>query len=165
MPMRNEDFMTDNDFSIYGETGFGLVELMIASLILTCSLLAVGPLLSTTIRLTATARSKSTAAVAAQSTLEHLADLYRRNPSDAELAPGQHQEESLREVRNPLDSGVLDRYEITWVVGELPDPRPSTVAAVLPGRTVSVRVTPVGPDDEPILGKSLTVNTMLGMEP
>jgi len=142
--------------------GFGLIELLLAQLILAIGLLAAVPVLSLGARLTAQARSQSTAALAAQGELERLADLFRRNPAAAELAPGEHQAESPREFQNPLDGNVLDRYRMSWSVGDVPDPRPGIV---LPGRAVSVRATPLLPDGEPAHDKALAVHAVLGAVP
>ena len=120
--------------------GFSLVELMVAVLILTVGLLAAAQLLTMTMGLDALARSKSTAALAAQNELERLTDLYRRNPAAGELTIGAHQADELIEIRNPLSQNVLNRYKITWVVGDIPDPRPGID---LPGRIISVRATPM----------------------
>ena len=71
-------------------SGFSLIEMMIAMAILTFGLLAVGPLLYIVTSSASLARSKDTAAVAAQDTLEILSDLYARNPSAEEFLPGIH---------------------------------------------------------------------------
>ena len=167
MPMKGSAFMADDRCnSMKQARGFSLIEMMIALLILTLGLLAAGPMLSTTVQLTTLARSKSTAALTAQSALEHLADLYRRNPSAAEFTPGNHQETSLREVRNPLNMSVLNRYKVTWFVDNIPDPRAGMIS---PGRMVSVRVTPMRSESEADIGsvqnKVLTVTAVFGMEP
>ena len=120
--------------------GFTLVELMIAVLILTVGLLAAAQILTITIGLDSLARSKSTAALAAQNELERLADLYRRNPAAGELKIGAHQAEELIEIRNPLTQNVLNRYKITWFVSNITDPRPGIDIS---GRIISVRATPM----------------------
>ena len=120
--------------------GFSLVELMIAVFVLAVGLLAAAQLLTMTMSLDILARSKSTAALAAQNELDRLADLYRRNPAAAELMPGTHQADKLTEIRNPLTETVIDRYKITWFVSNIPDPRSEIN---LPGRVISVRATPV----------------------
>ena len=165
--MKGSAFMADSRCnSMKHAKGFSLIEMIIALLILTLGLLAAGPMLSTTAHLTTLARSKNTAALTAQSALEHLADLYRRNPSAVELTPGNHQEASLREVINPLNMSVLNRYKVTWFVDDIPDPR---AGMILPGRMVSVRVTPLRSESEAdidsIRNKVLSVTAIFGMEP
>lgn len=119
--------------------GFGLIELMMALLILTFGLLAAGQLLYTTAGMGSLARSQSTAAVAAQTTLEHLSNLYQNNPSAEELAPGPHGPMHTQ-VINPADGSVLHRYAVTWIAGDIPDPRPGKA---LKGRTLRVEVRPM----------------------
>ena len=146
--------------------GFSLVELMVAVFILTAGLLAAAQLLTVTMRLDALARSKSTAALAAQNKLERLADLYRQNPSAAELAVGTHQANELTKIRNPLTKNVLDVYEITWSVSDIPDPRPGIDP---PGRIISVRATPVSAENvgnvNNFRNKTVTINAVVAAEP
>ncbi|MDR1727416.1 MAG: hypothetical protein LBT74_05745 [Acidobacteriota bacterium] len=142
--------------------GFGLIELVLALLLLGVGLLAAGPLLGTTARLTAQARSRSAAALAAQDALERLSDLCRRNPSAAELSPGDHREDALLEVRNPLEGNVLDRYQVSWSVGAIPDPRPGVT---LPGKAVAVRVTTALPGGDLAEDRAVTVNMVTGCAP
>jgi len=120
--------------------GFSLVELIIAILILTFGLLSAAQLLTITIKLDALARSKNIAALAAQNKLDYLSDLYRHNPEAEELTIGTHQAEEMIEILNPLNQNVLNRYKITWFVGDIPDPRSGIN---LPGRILSVQATPM----------------------
>ena len=143
-----------------------MLELLTAVFILTFGLLAAAQLLIMTMRLDALARSKSTAALAAQNELERLADLHRRNPSAEELTIGSHQAKELAEIRNPLTQNALNRYKITWLVGGIPDPRPGMNP---PGRIISVRATPMLTEDventQPFQNKKITFNAVIAAEP
>ena len=143
--------------------GFSLVELMIAVFILTFGLLSAAQLLIMTMGLDALARSKSTATLAAQNELERLTDLYLRNPASGELTIGAHQAAELTEIRNPLTRNVLSRYKITWLVGNIPDPRPGID---LPGRTISVRAVPMLTEsvENTLRSKVITLNAVITAE-
>jgi prepilin-type N-terminal cleavage/methylation domain-containing protein len=140
--------------------GFSLIEMMVALVILTFGLLAVGPLLYTASSADSLARSKGTASIAAQNKLESLADLYRQNPSADELTLGSHGPEQTQIV-NPIDGTVLNRYSVDWNVSHVPDPRPGKVVNA---RLVSVRITPIhlqgGKNSRPALNKILNVSTI-----
>jgi len=146
--------------------GFSLIEVMVAVFILALGLLAAAQLLTMAMMLEAHARSKSTAALAAQNEIERLADLYRRNPAEEELTIGTHQSEELTEIRNPITQNVLNRYKITWLVGSIPDPRPGMG---LNGRVISVQATPMLTENEESphshKNKSITLNAVIAAEP
>jgi Tfp pilus assembly protein PilV len=141
--------------------GFSLVEVLIALLIMTCGLLAVGQLIYTTAASGSLARSKDTASLAAQNKFEYLSDLYNRDPGAAELAEGAHGPEEAESL-NPVTGAPLNRFSITWNVQNVPDPRPGKI---LKARQVSITVTPVRSGDvanvKPWLNKVLTVNSVL----
>jgi prepilin-type N-terminal cleavage/methylation domain-containing protein len=118
--------------------GFTLVEMLIAMTVLTCGLLAVGQLLFASLSSASLARSKSSAAIAAQNQLDSLADLYRQRPVAAELSLGYHGPLQAQVV-NPITRVVLNRYNVSWVVSPLPDPRPGKM---LSSRLVRVTATP-----------------------
>jgi len=142
--------------------GFGLVELMIAQVILAFGLLAAAPLLYVTASSGSLARSKSTAAITAQDKIESLADLYYRNPLAEDLTLGNHGPQ-YTQVVNPADGTVLNRYDIGWVVSTIPDPRPGKAVA---GRLIRVTITPAKLTGEknshPAFNKILNVTTILG---
>ena len=123
--------------------GFTLVETLIALTVLTFGLLAVGQLLFATLSSASLARSKSSAAIAAQNQLENLADLYRQRPMAAELSVGNHGPLQAQVV-NPLTRIVLNRYNVSWVVSPLPDPRPGKM---LSSRLVRVTAIPATAED------------------
>jgi len=145
--------------------GFSLVEVLIAVFILAFGLLAAAQLLTMTMGLDLLARSKSTAALAAQNELERLADLYLRNPAAKELAIGTHQAEELMEIRNPVNQNVLNRYKITWLVSGIPDPRPEIEPQ---GLIISVRATPMLTESEEnprsYQNKTITLNAVIAAE-
>jgi prepilin-type N-terminal cleavage/methylation domain-containing protein len=119
--------------------GFSLIEIMIALIILTYGLLAAGQLMYVTASAGSLARSKGTAALAAQDKLEFLADLYRQNPSASDLAVGDHGPEQVRIV-NPVNGTTLNCYGVSWNVSSISDPRPGKA---LPARRVRVTVIPI----------------------
>jgi prepilin-type N-terminal cleavage/methylation domain-containing protein len=144
--------------------GFSLIESMIALFILTFGLMATGQVLYTAAGLGHLARSKSTAVIAAQSTLEFLSDLYRRNPTAEELAPGSHGP-ITNQVVNPVDGNVLNRYSISWSSVVIPD---SYLVHYPQGRILSVRVTPIVSATHEVSAsmrsKTLTVTTLISPE-
>jgi prepilin-type N-terminal cleavage/methylation domain-containing protein len=144
--------------------GFSLIESMVALIILTFGLLATGQILFTAARMGHLARAKSTAVIAAQSTVEFLSDLYRRNPAAEELMPGSHGPISTQ-VTNPVNDKVLDRYSISWISEAMPNSRQSSSPQ---GCILSVRVTPlVSSENErftSLLNKTLTVTTLVSPE-
>jgi prepilin-type N-terminal cleavage/methylation domain-containing protein len=142
--------------------GFSLIELLISLAILTFGLLALGPLLYIAASSGSLARSKGTAAIAAQNQLEFLADLYRRNPAANELTLGIHQPQQAQ-LANPVDGTILNQYDIDWTVSTVSDPRPGKV---LHARLVRVAVTPTRSggmiNTKPSLNKALNVTTIFG---
>jgi prepilin-type N-terminal cleavage/methylation domain-containing protein len=121
------------------ETGFSLVEILIALAILSFGLLSAGPLLYSALTSDSLARSKSAAAIAAQNKLESLASLYSRNPTAEELMVGGHGPESAQ-TENPIDAAILNRFDVDWTVSQVPDPRPGKIVNA---RLITVRVAPV----------------------
>ena len=140
--------------------GFSLVETIFALSILAFGLLAAGQLLFIAAGSNSLARSKDGAVLAAQSTMESLGDLYRQNPSAAELSLGSHGPRSI-EVINPADGIRLNRFNITWVVENVPDPRPGKH---INARRLRTAVNPVGDDgstnSQPGLNKILNLSTI-----
>jgi prepilin-type N-terminal cleavage/methylation domain-containing protein len=143
-----------------GRQGFSLIEMMLALIILTFGLLATGQLLYVAASSNSLARSKGTAALAAQSVLESLDALYRQNPLAADLVPGSHGPRQTI-VSNPVEGTVLNRYEVRWTVENVPDPRP---LKMLNARRVRATVTPVQSDGtanvRPGMNKILNITTI-----
>jgi prepilin-type N-terminal cleavage/methylation domain-containing protein len=146
------------------EQGFSLVEIMIALCIMSFGLLAAGQLLYVAAGSTSLARSKSTAALAAQNVMESLEALYRQNPSATDIAIGRHGPRNI-EVANPTDGTVLNRFHVSWVVENVPDLRPGKV---LNARLVRAMVTPVqsagSENNQPGLNKTLNVSTLFSQK-
>jgi len=146
--------------------GFSLIEVLISVFILVVGLLSVARLLTMTIGLDALARSKSTAALAAQNELERLSDLYRQNPAAEELTIGSHQAEKLIEMRDPSTQNVRNMYKLTWSVSGIADPRHG---ADLPGRIISVRATPMLTENventHSFQNKTITLNAVIAADP
>jgi prepilin-type N-terminal cleavage/methylation domain-containing protein len=142
--------------------GFTLIETLIAVFILAFGLMSAGRLIYLALASESLARSKASAAVAAQSKLEQLADLYLRDAGSAALTVGDHGPETV-EITNPADGGVLNRYSITWTISEVPDPRPGRA---LRSRRVDVVVLPVDAADNrhyrAFFNKAVTVSTIFG---
>ena len=123
-----------------GTEGFTLVEMLVALCILTFGLLAAAQPIYVALASTTLARSKGGATVAAQNQLELLADLYRRDPNATDLSVGSHGPVQVQVV-NPVNSSVLNRYNVAWAVATVPDPR---AGRNLNARQVTVTVTPIG---------------------
>jgi Tfp pilus assembly protein PilV len=123
-----------------GSEGFGLVESMMAVLILALGFMYVGPMMFNAVESTTLARSQSTAGLAATQRLEILALKYRANASDADLTAGDHGPVQV-EIVNPSDNSKMNRYNVAWTVGSVPDPR---AGKVLKAVRVTVTVTPIG---------------------
>jgi prepilin-type N-terminal cleavage/methylation domain-containing protein len=143
-----------------GRQGFSLIEMMLALVIMTFGLLTAGQLLYVAAGSSSLARSKGTAALAAQSLLESLNVLYGKNPLAAELAPGNHgPRQSV--VANPVDGTVLNRYDVTWVVDNVSDPRPGKVPKALRVRATVTPVQTGGAENiRPGFNKALNVATV-----
>ena len=125
---------------LHSAEGFTLMETLIAMLIMTFGLLAAGQLMFVAVGSASLARSKGNAAVVAQNKLEFLADLFRQNSADAALTNGNHGPEQVQ-ILNPSASGALNRYNVSWTVATVSDPR---AGKVLSARSVTVTVNPIG---------------------
>lgn len=127
--------------SLHGNAqGFTLVETLIAMVILSFGLLAVGQLIASAIGGTTLARSKGSASMVAQDKIDFLADAYRQNQDGADLTIGTHGPEQV-EILNPSDSTAMNRYNVAWTVSDVADPR---VGKVIKAKQVRVTVTPIG---------------------
>ncbi len=138
--------------------GFSLIETLIALLLLTTGLLAAGQLIYSTFGSSSLARSKMTAAIAAQDAIEQLSALYARNPLADDFASGDHGPRQA-EFPNPLDETVLNRYSVVWNIREIPDPRP--------GKKLNARIariTIIPEFQQTRFNKILQVSTILGPE-
>lgn len=121
------------------DEGFTLVEALIAVFVLAFGLLAAGQMIFVAASSSALARCKGNAALLAQGKLEILADLYSRDPNLMDLENGEHGPEQA-EVTNPLGDSVLNRFNVSWTVSEVPDPR---AGVELKAKQVTVSVTPI----------------------
>jgi Tfp pilus assembly protein PilV len=140
--------------------GFSFIELMIATVVLTFGLLAVGGLFYIAASSNSLSGSKSTAAIAAQNMLESLADLYNRDPSTNDLTFGVHGPRQIQ-VTNPTDGALLNQYNIFWTVNRVPDPRPGKA---VDGLQVNVTIIPTrsggAENNRPPFNKMLSVATI-----
>jgi|WetSurMetagenome_2_1015567.scaffolds.fasta_scaffold37508_2 Tfp pilus assembly protein PilV len=102
--------------------GFGLVETLMAVLLLALGFMFVGPMMVNSLESTTLARSKSTASLAATQILEDLARKYRANTADADLAIGSHGPTQVV-IANPINQNALNRYSVGWTVSAVSDPR------------------------------------------
>jgi prepilin-type N-terminal cleavage/methylation domain-containing protein len=127
--------------SSQAQAGFTLVEMLIAMTIMTLGLLAAGQMMYSAMASASLARSKGSAAIVAQDKLEFLADLYRQNSAAGDLTAGNHGPEQVA-LRNPINNRMLNRFNVTWTVATVPDPR----GVVLKARQVTVTVTPIRTD-------------------
>lgn len=135
--------------------GFGLIEIMMALLLLTAGVLTVGQLLYSTISAGSLARSKITAAIAAQDKIERLSALYACDPLASALTIGDHGPQQV-EFSNPLEGTALDRYSILWNISEVPDPRPGKMVNA---RIARITITPQSQQTR--FNKILSVTTVL----
>jgi Tfp pilus assembly protein PilV len=120
--------------------GFTLVETLLAMIVLTFGLLAVGQLIAASVKGTTLARSKGSASMVAQDKIDFLADAYRQNPNGTDLALGTHGPEQV-DVLNPTDGSTVNRYNVQWTVSDVADPRPGKL---IKAKQVMVTVTPIG---------------------
>jgi type II secretory pathway pseudopilin PulG len=143
-----------------GTQGFGLIEIMAAIVVLTFGLLAAGQLMVVSVGAGSLARSKGTAAIAAQDKLECLSDLHHRTPGAMDLAPGAHGPEQIQ-VLNPVNQKALNHYSVEWIIAKVPDPRPGKILNAI---LASVTVVPVhsggANNEKPLLNKSVNVTTV-----
>jgi Tfp pilus assembly protein PilV len=121
-----------------GSEGFGLIESLMAILILALGFMYVGPMMATSIQATTLARSKGTAKLAATNQLEALALKYEADPDDTDLAVGTHTPVQV-EIVNPNDSSQVNRYNVGWTVASITD----AAGRVLRAARVTVTVTPI----------------------
>jgi prepilin-type N-terminal cleavage/methylation domain-containing protein len=140
--------------------GFTLVEMMIATFIMTFGLLAVGQMIYVALGSASLARSQGNAVVVAQDKLEYLADIYRRNPRASELSLGIHG--LLVQVVNPAENYTLNNFRVVWEVSDVSDPR---AGMVLAAKQVLVTVTPIGLGSNarlvPFLNKVVSITCIL----
>jgi len=141
--------------------GFTLIEMLIATLILTFGLLAAGQLISASLGSSSLSRSKETASIVAESKIESLAGLYRRNLNSPDLTLGSHGPEQA-EVINPLDGKSLNRYDLSWIVAAVPDPR---TGITLPARSITVTAHPIdatgAPNMKVSMNKAIAISTIV----
>jgi len=141
--------------------GFSLVELLIATLILSFGVLGAAQIIYSAVCSASLARSKGSIAMVAQGKLEFLSDLYARDPAAAELTTGYHGPD-LVPVVNPFTGAILNRFSVTWQVGAVADPRPGKN---LIARQVVVTIMPIdaagGANYRAYLNKAVVVSRIL----
>jgi prepilin-type N-terminal cleavage/methylation domain-containing protein len=125
------------------EEGFSLIEMLVATFILAFGLLAAGQMIYVAMNSSALARAKGNITVVAQDKLEFLADLYARNPNAADLTAGDHGPDYVQIV-NPLNNATLNRFQVTWNITGVSDPR---AGKSLQASQVKVTVRPVTASD------------------
>jgi Tfp pilus assembly protein PilV len=140
--------------------GFSFIELMMALIVLTFGLLAAGQLFYVAASSGSLANAKGSATIAAQNRIEYLSDLYRRDASADDLAPGDHGPLQTQ-IKNPVNGAILNRYAISWNVSRVSDPRPGKD---IDARLVRVIITPIqaegGMNSRPPFNKILSINTI-----
>jgi prepilin-type N-terminal cleavage/methylation domain-containing protein len=119
--------------------GFTLIEMLIAMIIMTFGLLAVGRLMYAAMGSATLARSKGSAAIVAQDKLEFLADRFRQDPTHADFTNGSHGPQQV-DVTNPANGRMMNRYNVAWTVSTVSDPR---AGVTLKAKQVIVTVTPI----------------------
>jgi Tfp pilus assembly protein PilV len=140
--------------------GFSFIELMMALIVLTFGLLAAGQLFYVAASSGSLANAKGSATIAAQNQIEHLSDLYRRDPTANDLALGDHGPLQTQ-MKNPVNGAILNRYAISWHVSRVSDPRPGKD---IDARLVRVIITPIQAEgainSRPPFNKILSINTI-----
>lgn len=141
------------------DQGFSLVEILIATALTTIGLLAAFQLLLIAMSSATLARSQETAVLSAMNKLESLAESYSRDPK-GNVLPGNYGPEEIK-VINPNDGSVLNRFQITWTVNTVSDPRPGKIPEA---RRIRVTVTPIlaagAVNYQPPFNKVLNVSTV-----
>jgi prepilin-type N-terminal cleavage/methylation domain-containing protein len=150
----------------WGEAdGFTLLETLIVLLILSFGLMAAGQLIYLAIGSASLAGAKGSAALVADSKLAFLVDLYRRDGNAVALCLGTHGPERIQ-VWNPKTHGVLNRFDITWIIEQVPDPRPGKT---IPARRIRVEVVPIdasgNPHFVPLMNKIVTISSVISWRP
>lgn len=130
---------------VFADSGFTLIENLLALAVLTFGLLASGHLIAAAFKSATLAQAKACAILAAQSKAEYLADLYQHNPSGPELRTGRHGPET-QDVLDPEGGTVWNRLEIVWTIADVPDAR---IEARLAARLLTVEVRPIGRNGDP----------------
>lgn len=102
-----------------GNTGFTLIEVLLAMAIFTIGILAIGSLQLAAIKGDSTARFSTEAAVLAQDTLERLI-AQRLDPDAAQLPEGFRSDLNNDPSRSFQDS--TGKYTVDWIVSPLHNP-------------------------------------------
>src|SRR5438093_8964249 len=71
-------------------------------------------------------RFKGAAMTVVRDRLELLADLYRRDPANADLTVRNHGPVEMA-LTNPNDDTTVNRFNVAWTVTNVPDPRAGKV--------------------------------------
>jgi prepilin-type N-terminal cleavage/methylation domain-containing protein len=142
------------------EEGFTLVEMLLAIIIMTFGLLAAGQMMASALGNASLTRSKGTAAVVAQDRLEALAQIYQQDPRSATFDNGTYGPVQIQ-ITNPTNSSVLNRYNVSWTVSSVADPR---AGVSLLSKQVQVTVTPINalgaPNNQRLLNKTVTMSAI-----
>lgn len=125
----------------WSSSGFTLIEALIALMILAISLLSAGQMIYAALSSASLSRSKGTAAIAARSKLQSLADQYGRDPLALDLSEGDHGGEQVK-IANPIDDSTLNLYTVSWSVSPVSDPRPGKTPKA---KYATVTVRPIQP--------------------
>jgi Tfp pilus assembly protein PilV len=145
------------------DRGFTLVEALIATLLMCFGLLAAGQMIFVAAASGSLARSQDGASVAAQNKLEFLTSVYNRTPDSGDLASGSHGPE-LVQILNRDANLVLNRFDVSWTVATVTDPRPGKV---LKAKQVVITVVPVnsagGRNVKASLNKTVTMTAIFSL--
>jgi prepilin-type N-terminal cleavage/methylation domain-containing protein len=144
--------------------GFSLLEVMIALILLVSGVLAAGQLIYAAVSSGSLARSKFTAAVAAQDELERLSALYAQNPFANELTIGDHGPQQSG-ITNPLDGNSLNNFNIYWSISEIADPRPGNKINAKRARIMVIPIRSGGIENrQALLNKIVSVSSVLSLK-
>jgi prepilin-type N-terminal cleavage/methylation domain-containing protein len=147
--------------TVFSVQGFGLIEVMIALVVLLFGLLSAGQMLFIASASDSFARSSGTAAIVAQDRLEFLGDLYEQDPMASDLTAGHHGPDQTVIV-NPTDAGILNVFRIEWDVTPVSNPRPGkSLDAKLVNVTVAPSQSNGNLNSKAGLNKTINVSTIL----
>jgi len=115
------------------------VDALLALALLACALLVAAQLTSLALKASALSRFKGFAALAAKSRIEFLSERFQNDPLSPEIQPGTHGPVTV-EVETPDNGRIINRFQLTWEVLPLPDPRGPGFGRAC---EIRLRVTPV----------------------
>jgi prepilin-type N-terminal cleavage/methylation domain-containing protein len=121
------------------DSGFSLIEVLIALLVLALGVALGAELIRLAAQSSSLAGAQGAAATCAENKMSVLRDSYRQDPQTVDLNIGTHGPEEIL-ISNPSAGRILNRFQVSWRVDNVPDPRPGKA---LEARRIQVTVLPV----------------------